>query len=449
LKAPPTHTAVVNGALRPTKIPPAWYTTTNDDNVRNGWLNSFKDPRLDSLIAEAMAHNLDLRQAVARVEIARQTVAVVGSQLWPQVNGQLGARETVEEKQEAASASGSTLLYALVSWEPDLWGRLRAQRAASEAGYEATALDYAFARQSLAATTAKCWYLAIETRQLVELAEVSVVTYSQLLELVKIRRAAGKVADLDVVEASANVNEAQTELSVARGLYSEARRGLEILLGRYPSAEIEISARFATLPGPVAPGLPTSLLSRRPDIMAAERRVLVAFRAEEAAKLALLPTMSLALDGGRLSDKLLSLLHLNPWLLHTAIGVAVPIFEGGALRADIKIATAEQERAVAQYGSVVLRAFREVETALTNEGLLAQESLSNQRALDDRIAAVRIAAIKYNVGTIDLLSVLILQSEELATQASVIKLRNARLANRIDLHLALGGGFDAAPAAKP
>lgn len=450
LSTPPTRTDVVARALpKPTRIPPAWSATTRDDSVRNDWLRTFNDQRLDSLVAEAVAHNLDLRQAIARVEIARQTVAVVSAQLSPQVNGQVGAHATVDDSRRDDHASGSSLLYALVSWEPDLWGRLRAQRAASEASYQATALDYAFARQSLAATTARCWYLAIETRQLVDLAELSVQTYSQLLALVRIRRAAGKVADLDVVEASANLNVAQTELSIARGRYSEARRALELLLGRYPSAEIDVSARFATLPPPVAPGLPTSLLARRPDIMAAERQVLAAFRTEEAARLALLPTISLALDGGRLADKLLSLLHLNPWLVHTAIGASIPIYEGGALRADIRIATAAQEQAVAHYGAVVLRAFGEVENALTNEGLLAQQSQSDQRALDDRITAVRIASIKYNVGTIDLLSVLILQASEFESQASVIKLRNARLANRIDLHLALGGGFNAAPAATP
>ena len=244
----------------------------------------------------------------------------------------------------------------------------------------------------------------------------------------RIRRAAGKVADLDVAEASANVNMAESELSVARGRYAEARRALELLLGRYPSADIEVSARFTTLPGPVAPGLPMSLLARRPDIMAAERRVLSAFRTEEAARLALLPTIGLALDAGRLTDRLLSLLHLNPWLAHSAVGAAVPIYEGGALRADIKIATAEQEAAVAQYGSVVLRAFGEVEQALTNEDLLAQQSASDQRALDDRITSVRIATIKYNVGTIDLLSVLILQatSSRIRPRSSSCAMRDSR-----------------------
>ena len=95
LKAPPTHTDVVNEALpKPTRIPPSWSATANDDSVTNDWLETFNDPRLDTLVAEAIAHNLDLREAVARVEIARQTVAVVGSQLWPHVNGQVGGHAT-------------------------------------------------------------------------------------------------------------------------------------------------------------------------------------------------------------------------------------------------------------------------------------------------------------------------------------------------------------------
>jgi outer membrane protein TolC len=134
-----------------------------------------------------------------------------------------------------------------------------------------------------------------------------------------------------VAEASANLNTAESELRVAQGLYSDARPALELLVGRYPAAEIDISAAFAPLPASVAAGLPSSLLERRPDIVAAERQVLAAFRTEEAAKLALLPNVSLNLEGGRLSDRLLNLLHLNPWLFHSAIGMSVPIFEGGAL----------------------------------------------------------------------------------------------------------------------
>jgi NodT family efflux transporter outer membrane factor (OMF) lipoprotein len=410
-------------------------------------LKSFNDPRLDAIVAEAIANNLDLRQAAAVVEMARQTVVVVGSKLWPQIGAQFGSA-TLHDASESANTN-SNMQYGGISWEIDLWGRIRAQRAAAEAGFEATAIDYAFARQSLAATTAKSWYLAIETRQLVALAEQAVEIYTRLLELVQIRRAAGKVADLDVAEASANLNTAESELRVAEGLYSDARRALELLLGRYPAAEIEISAAFAPLPPPVAAGLPSSLLERRPDIMAAERQVLAAFRTEEAAKLALLPAISLNFEGGRLSDRILDLSHLNPAIYRSAIGMSVPIFTGGALTAQIKIATAQEEQTVARYGSVVLRAFGELEVALTNEMLLTQRAQFDQRALEDRTTAVQIAAIKYTAGSIDLLSVLILQSEQLAMQKYVIKLRNAQLANRITLHLALGGSFDAAPAANP
>jgi NodT family efflux transporter outer membrane factor (OMF) lipoprotein len=451
LSTPPSHVEVLEQALpKGTRIPLEWASQSGTTVVADDWLKSFNDPALDAIVAEAIASNLDLRQAAAVVEMARQSVVVVGSTLWPQVGAQLGARNTVADSgTNGTESSSSNMQYAGVFWELDLWGRVRAQRAASEAKFQATSLDYAFARQSLAATTAKSWYLAIETRQLLALAQETVEIYRKLLELVKVRRAAGRVAELDVAEASANFNRAESELRVAEGMYSEARRALELLVGRYPAAEIEINALFAPLPPPLAAGLPSSLLERRPDIIAAERQVLAMFRTEEAAELALLPTFSLTLEGGRLSDRLLSLLKLNPWLFHSAIGVEVPIFEGGRLIAQIKIATAAQEQAVARYGLVVLRAFGEVEVALTNETLLAQRAEFDRLALDDRTTAVRIAVIKYNAGTIDLLSALILQSEQLSMQSYVIKLRNAQLANRITLHLALGGGFDAAPAANP
>jgi outer membrane protein, multidrug efflux system len=394
LSTPPSHTEMVEQALpKGTRIPPQWVSDPGTSAVADDWLKSFNDPRIDAIVAEAMANNLDLRQAAAVVEMARQTVVVVGSKLWPQIGAQFGSA-TLHDASESANTN-SNMQYGGISWEIDLWGRLRAQRAASEANFQATALDYAFARQSLAATTAKSWYLAIETRQLVALAEQAVEIYTRLLELVKIRRAAGKVADLDVAEASANLNTAESELRVAQGLYSEARRALELLVGRYPAAEIEISAAFAPLPPPVAAGLPSSLLERRPDIMAAERQVLAAFRTEEAAKLALLPAISLNFEGGRLSDRILDLVHLNPALYRAAIGMSVPIFTGGALTAQIKIATAAQAQTVAWYGSVVLRALGEVEVALTNEALLAQRTQFDQRAIEDRTTAVQIAAIKY------------------------------------------------------
>jgi outer membrane protein TolC len=159
-----------------------------------------------------------------------------------------------------------------------------------------------------------------------------------------------------------------------------------------------------------------------------------------------LPSFSLNLAGGRLSDPLLSVLGLNPWLIHSAVGMFVPIYQGGALRAQVKIATAEQEQSVAYFGGVALRAFEEVEVTLTNEQLLAKRLPYVENAVLDHTEAVRVANVRYKAGSMDFLSVLQLQEGQIQSQASLIEIRNMQLANRINLHLALGGSFDSSPA---
>jgi len=446
LSPPPPHNAVVAEALpKATVIPPAWRAAPGTGAVADDWLAALGDSTLDALVAEAIANNLDLRQAAERVTIAQQSMVVVGAQLLPQVGATLGGRTTRDDEHDANS--NVTLAYVGAAWELDIWGKLRTQRAATQAGYEATALDYAYARQSLAAAVAKSWYLTIETHQLLALAEQSVGIYQDLAKLVTLRRSAGKDSDLDVADTRAKLEAAMSQVQFARQTYGEARRGLEVLLGRYPAAEIEGAATFPPLPAPPATGIPAALLERRPDIIAAEREVLAAFRQQEAAELALRPDFSMSLVGGRIADPVLSLLRLNPWFASAALGASVPIYEGGALRAEVKIATAQQAQAVARYGSVVLTAFREVENAISNEQLLAQRLPLDQSATQARGEAVRIATVQYVAGRRDLLWVSNLQSGQLASEADLIKLQALQHVNRIQLYLALGGSFDTASAA--
>jgi outer membrane protein TolC len=269
--------------------------------------------------------------------------------------------------------------------------------------------------------------------------------YTDLLVLVKVRRAAGKVTDLDVAEASGNLNAAKSQFVAVQGLYADVKRSLELLLGRYPAAEIAVAETLTALPPPIQAGLPSALLNRRPDVVAAQRQVLAAFRLQESAKLALLPDFSLTLAGGYLSDQVLSLLRLNPWLASAGAGISVPIYTGGALEAKVAIATAQQQQAVAHYGSIALKVFREVEGALNNERLLAQRVEYDQDAVKDRNEAVTVATVKYKAGAIDMLSVLVLQASALASQEAVIQLHGTQRVNRINLHLALGGDFDSPP----
>ncbi len=449
LKAPPTHEQVLTQALPPsTQIPPQWAADpARSADVPDGWLKSFKDPALEALVAEAIAHNPDLRAAASRVDVAQQLVVLAGAQLQPQVGAVVGAR-TIEDN-GSSGRFDSSQAYAAVGWEIDVWGRLRAQQAAAQAGYEANALDFAFARQSLAALTARAWYATVESRQLLALAEQSVQTYAELLKLVQIRRSAGRVGDLDVAQAAAKLAEAQATLQDAREAYAQARRALEVLVGRYPAAQVDVAAAIGPLPPQTSAGLPAAVLERRPDLIGAERQVVAAFRKQEAAELALLPDFSLGLAGGRFSDGLLSLLRLNPWLATAAIGMSIPIYTGGALQAQVQIATAQQAFEVAKYGAVALKAFREVEDALSAEQFLALRLPYQQASLAQRDDALRIAYVQYRAGRIDLLWVSQLQTEQISAASNLIKLAGTQVANRIKLQLALGSSFDALPAADP
>jgi NodT family efflux transporter outer membrane factor (OMF) lipoprotein len=441
LTAPPTHTDVVRQALpATTQLPQAWRAGADTGAVPGVWIATFKDPQLGAIVAEAMTNNTDLRSAAARVEIAQQSVIVVGAGMLPQVGAQLGARSTYDR--DAGSAHTSSVGYVGVAWEIDVWGRLRAQRESADYGAQAAALDYAWSRESLAALVAKSWYLCIETRQLLALAQQSVQVYAELLKLVNIRRNAGKDSDLNVADVTAKLDTARSSVEVARQSYGEARRALETLLGRYPASEIEVAAVFGFLPPPAGAGLPSSLLERRADLIAAERVVFAAFRQQESAQLALLPSFGLSFAGGRFADIVTSLLRMNPWLASAAVGMSIPIYEGGALKAQVAIATAQQAEAVARYGSVALNAFREVEDSLANEQLLAARLPLEESALNARSEAVRIATQQFVAGRQDLLWVAQLQTAQISTESNLIRLRSAQRANRIRLYQALGGGFE-------
>ena len=170
LHKPPSHPAIVDQALpKATPLPPTWSASQNTKNVTGDWVKSFNDPGLDYVVSEAIANNLDLRQSAARVEAAHQNVIIVSAKLKPLVHIPLTGASTLSTTHDKTEQIQSSTALLEVAWEIDVWGRVRSQRAAVEENYEAVALDYAFARQSLAATTAKSWYLAIETRQLLTL----------------------------------------------------------------------------------------------------------------------------------------------------------------------------------------------------------------------------------------------------------------------------------------
>jgi outer membrane protein TolC len=210
---------------------------------------------------------------------------------------------------------------------------------------------------------------------------------------------------------------------------------------------VALADDLPAVPPPVPAGLPSELLERRPDVIAAERRLAAAFHGIQVAEAARLPRIALTAGGGRSTSELLRLAGIGEAFWRVGVDLFAPIFTGGALAAEVERATAEQQAALAMYGQTALRAFGEVESTLASDELLAEQQRYLESVLAQDSEALRLGRLRYDAGATDLLHVLQLQARQLDTRFDLIGVRADRLANRIALHLALGGGFTPPPAA--
>jgi outer membrane protein TolC len=245
----------------------------------------------------------------------------------------------------------------------------------------------------------------------------------------------------DVHLARADLAAVEEALRQARSANEQALRSLEVLLGRYPSADLATPRELVPVPPPIPVGLPSGIVERRPDLIAAERRVAAAFFQEEEARLARLPRFTLTAGVGGSNA-------LSSAIGSLGAGLFAPLFTGGALAGQLESASADQEAAIAAYGQMALRAFQEVETSLSNERLFEQRQGYLETVVEENRKAWELAKVQYEVGRVDLLSVLQMQARWLGGRISLIRIQNERLSLRVNLHLALGGSFEvAAPAA--
>ena len=440
VRTPPETPQVVEEALPETTVIPAEFSAEVVDSgeVDDGWLYGFGDAQLEALAGEALANNLNLRIGAAQVDRAAGIARAAGAALRPAIGFAGDIAETGGDRAVSGTSYNASLA---VSWELDVWGRVRSQARAGEAVFEATVADFEYARLSIVATTAKTWFLATEARLQRSLATEAVETFRGILEVVETREDVGQVTQQEVALARADVASAEDALRQAESAYEQVQRGLEVLLGRYPAADLEAADDLIGIPPPIPVGVPSDIIARRPDLRAAERRVAAAFFQEQEARLARLPSFNLTAGVGIDSG-------LDDAIGNLAAGIVAPIFTGGALQAQVDIATADQEAAMAAYGLTLLNAFEEVETALSNEQLFEQRQQFLESVVTENERALEIARVRYDVGQIDLLSVLQMQARVLGARASLIRIRDERLAQRVNLHLGLGGSFED-PAANP
>jgi len=329
------------------------------------------------------------------------------------------------------------------SWELDLWGRLRYGRNAAQETYASTQADFEFARQSLAATTARSWFSASETWLQLQIAEEMVKSAQQLVSLAEMRQKVGVGKEQDVTQARANLGNFQDNVAQIRLAHAQTLRALELLLGRYPAAELKARRELDAFPGPIPVGMPLEMLERRPDMIAAERRVAAAFNRVGEARAARLPRLSLNASVSDISSEVLQLQtdYENP---SSGVGgkILIPIYQGGALNAQVEIRTIEQKEAVAQYARMALRAIGDVENALAAGKTLAEREQLLQRIVADSQRTLDLEQTSYRIGKSDLRSVQQQQLNLFAARLSLLRVQSERLSQRVNLHLALGGRFE-------
>ncbi|MBL4826841.1 MAG: efflux transporter outer membrane subunit [Spongiibacteraceae bacterium] len=434
----PTQEEVVEQALpETTDIALEWSRIVSEGSVKGGWLATFKDDKLEQIVTEVLQNNRGLAAASANLDIAAGLATQAGARLLPAVS--VGG-----SSQSTARGSSNTNIAGValnVQWELDVWGRLRAGASAAEESFRVTEADFEFARQSLVAQTAKAWFLATEANLQKQLAEEAGKIYGQIVKIAQTRVKVGKAQQQDIFLAQADLASAEERQRQTQSAFEQSVRSLETMLGRYPSAELEVPHKFIPVPPSIPVGIPAELLERRPDLRAAERQVAAAFQRIHVAKAAKLPSLALTASGGGSSNELIDLIGASRGFFSLGANFLASFDVGGELQGQVEIETAKQEAALATYGNMALRAFNEIESALSNEVLMQERESLLISAVENNESALKVAETQYEFGQVDLLSVLQMQTRVLNARIALIRIKNARLAQRVDLHLALGGSF--------
>lgn len=427
------------------EAPADWSSISAGSAAPEPWLEAFDSPELEALVAEALANNAELQRvsAVFGQRIAEARIA--GADLMPSADlGLNGARQQISTF--GPTSTGGVIFEnydpALnLSWELDLWGRLRNLTSAALARVELSAAELEAARLSLAAQVTKGWLNWIEAQQQVDEAARTAEAYLENQRTLESRFKRGLTEGLDLRRIRSLAASAQADLANRRQSRDAAARNLERLLGRYPAADLDGPAQLPELPDRIPAGLPADLIERRPDLIAAERQLAAADREQRAAQKNLLPRISLTASGGTSSQDFNNLLDGDFRVWSLAGNLTQPIFQGGRILANIDRSASLAEQASANYRNAALQAFLEVETTLAAESYLREQYQHLKRAAEEANAAETLAWDRYRKGTSDFLETLDAQRSAAGARSQMIRARNLLLQNRVDLYLALGGPF--------
>jgi len=431
---------------------PGWKPAQPRDAAERGaWWQSYGDGVLDGLMAQVNTANQTIAQAEANFRQAQALVRGARAGFFPTVGANAGAtRAGGGSSSTAAGVSNQYNLSGTVSWEVDLWGRVRREVEASQAEAQASQADLGAARLSAQATLAQNYFQLRVLDEQKRLLESTVAAYERSLQLTQNRYQAGVVGKSDVAVALAQLEGARAQLVDLEWQRGQFEHAIAVLVGQAPS-------RFALAPQPfeqplpqIPVGLPSQLLERRPDVASAERRTAAANAQIGVAQSAWFPDLVLSADGGFRSGEFAQWLTAPARFWSLGPALALTLFDGGARRAQVEQARAAYDAQAALYRQTVLGALREVEDYLIQLRVLEQEQVVQRRALEAARESLRLARNQYQAGLIGYLDVAVLETTALNSERTALTLMGSRLTASVQLIAALGGGWDGLPpAAQP
>lgn len=432
---------------RPALPTPATYPRTGDapaSIAQLSWRDFFQDPQLQALIAAALANNRDVRIAAARMDQAHAALQSTNAQLFPQIDavatgtrGRTPADLSITGRVLTASDYQAVLS---ASWELDLWGRLRSGREAALEQYLASAEGRRAVATSLVAQLALAYLLDREYDERIALAQQTLRTREEALRILRRRFEVGSGSKLDMSQAQLLRDQALAELQQLDGDREVNRNAVALLVGRpveLPAGRLSPVTDAQSLPA----GLPSELLVNRPDVAAAEHQLRAANADIGAARAAFLPDVSLTGAYGTASAALDGLFKggSSAWTFTPAL--VAPLFNAGRNAANLDLAKARRNEAVAAYEQAIQQAFRDVSDVLARRRQLEQQIATTQDMLAALTERARLADLRFANGRSTYLEVLDAQRDLFGTQQNLVQLRRGYAATAVSLYAALGGGF--------
>jgi multidrug efflux system outer membrane protein len=412
------------------------------------WWEVFKDETLKDLIKTSLANNYDLEAAIARVEQARQVAAEARSQYFPAINYSTvityGHNQFINSPVSISpGAQGFLLAIASATWEADLWGRIRRMNEGARAQYLATEEARRGVMLTLASDVSQAYFELLGLRLQLDIARETIQSYTATLKLFNDRLQEGLGNALQTSRATADLAVAAASARDLERLIALKENQISVLMGKNPGAiETKVKLLEETVPPAIPAGLPSALLERRPDVLAAAQKVRYANAQVGVAKSAYFPRIGLTTFFGKLSTPLADVTsgNTNAWSL--GANISGPIFQGGAIKAQNRQAVAYWEEARVQYLQTALSAFRDVADALVSREQFDNIREDLIRGVQSSEEAVRLARMRYVEGLSNYNEVLEAQQRLYPAQLSLAQTEISRRLVVVQLYKALGGGWN-------